>query len=349
MKKQTGAGRAPNIRDVAARAGVSHQTVSRVLNGSDRIRESTRQSVLDAIKATGYRPNSAARALVTRRSGLIGVLSTHQNAHYGPQTMQIAMERTARQAGYQLVLVSTSGERGAVDSAIERLLALDVEALIVLAPRTEVYRALAGVEARVPVLALDSSRREGASNVAVDQFLGSRLATRHLIDLGHKEIVHVGGPQDWIEAEERMQGYLFELGEAELEVTPPILGELSADFGYLAGRDLLRGRRFTGIVAINDQVAIGLLHAFREAGADVPARISVVGFDDIPEAAHIPPGLTTVRQDFVAVGERVVEAALAEIVSGAPSGAILLEPTLEVRGSTAPPTDAGWWASRPLS
>ncbi|MGO3884966.1 MAG: LacI family DNA-binding transcriptional regulator [Mycetocola sp.] len=346
MEKQAGGGRAPNIRDVAAHAGVSYQTVSRVLNGSDSIRESTRQSVLDAIKATGYRPNSAARALVTRRSGLIGVLSTHEHAHFGPQTMQIAMEREAWAAGYQLVLVSTSGEPDAVDSAIERLFSLDVEALIVLAPRTQVYRALDALTSRIPILALDSSRRDGTSNVAVDQFLGARLATRHLIDAGHQEIVHVGGPQDWIEAEERMQGYLRELGDAELEVIPPILGELSADFGYEAGRDLLRGRRFSGIFAINDQVALGLMHAFRDEGVAVPGDISVVGFDGIPEAAHVFPTLTTVRQDFVLVGERVVAAALAEIRTGVPRGTELIAPVLQLGGSTAAPADQGWWTNR---
>jgi DNA-binding LacI/PurR family transcriptional regulator len=142
---------------------------------------------------------------------------------------------------------------------------------------------------------------------------GARLATRHLIDLGHTEIMHISGPQDWIEAEARMQGFLQEITEAELRTRAPILGDWSAHFGYYAGLELLRFRDFTAVFAGNDQMALGFIHACRDVGLDVPGDISVVGFDDIPEAAHYYPPLTTVRQNFAELGRRAVSILLTEL------------------------------------
>jgi len=326
--------RAPNIRDVAALAGVSYQTVSRVLNDSPSIRPATRQRVLDVIEQVGYRPNQAARALSGSRSGVIGIL-TLQNVHFGPQTMINAIEQEARAAGYRLSIASTSREHDDVRASLDLLVAQSVEALVVIAPQRRFFDVLDERDLGVPIVALDSSQRERSSNLSVDQFGGARLATRHLVDLGHKHIVHVAGPQDWIEADERMQGFLFEMGEAELSIEPPILGDLTADFGYLAGRELLRRRDFTAVFAANDLMAVGLLHAFREADVDVPREVSVVGFDDSPTAAHVWPPLTTVRQDFDAVGRRAVELVLAELAGGPRVDRQLVEPVLVVRGSTA--------------
>ncbi|WP_430592389.1 LacI family DNA-binding transcriptional regulator [Humidisolicoccus flavus] len=327
--------RAPNIRDVAALAGVSYQTVSRVLNSSTQIRPATKARVLAAIDQTGFRPNQAARALVTSKSRTIGVLSTHQSAAYGPHTMTNAMEITADQYGYRLSLVTTGPTSRSIANALDRLTHQAVEALIVVAPKARIFDEIERSELDIPIIALDSSRHGRGHNVAVDQFEGARMATRHLIELGHRSIIHVAGPQDWIEAEERMQGYLYELGEHDIAVHPPILGELTADFGFHAGRELLRRRDFSAVFAANDQIALGLLHAFRDAGVSVPNEISVVGFDDIPEAAHYFPPLTTVRQDFVDVGHRAMRFALKALESGVLPEQELLQPTLVVRDSSA--------------
>ncbi|RUR01494.1 LacI family DNA-binding transcriptional regulator [Labedella endophytica] len=345
MPPEAGRGRAPNIRDVAAIAGVSYQTVSRVLNGSEKIRPETKQRVLEAIEESGFRPNQAARALVTSRSRTIGVLSTHQYAHYGPQTMVHAMEVAADLAGYRLALVTTGSTPETIAAALERLVSQAVEALIVVAPKVSVFEAIEDSSLDLPLVTLDSSihnKRPGrAHSFAVDQYEGARMATRHLIELGHRSIIHVAGPQDWIEADERMQGFLFELGEKDLPVRAPILGELSADFGYRAGVELVRRRDFSAVFAANDQMALGLLHAFRDEGLSVPHDVSVVGFDDIPDAAHYLPPLTTVRQDFAAVGRRSVELVIGELDQGRPGSVEFIRPTLMVRESTAPPT-AGW-------
>jgi DNA-binding LacI/PurR family transcriptional regulator len=329
--------RAPNIRDVAALAGVSYQTVSRVLNDSPSIKASTRQRVLDVISEIGYRPNQAARALVTSRTRTIGVLSS-QTAHYGPTTSVNAIEIAAREAGYRLSITSvSSGDYASIKSAIDYLLSQAVEALVVIAPQVRVFDALADLSISVPYVTLESTGRNLGHSLSVDQVAGARMATRHLIELGHTEITHISGPQDWIEADARMQGFLEEVNEAELRTRAPILGDWSAHFGYYAGLELLRFRDFTAVFAGNDQMALGFIHACRESGLDVPGDISVIGFDDIPEAAHFSPPLTTVRQNFAEIGRRAVALLLSELSGGTGQDHKPVAPELIVRASTAPP------------
>ena len=329
--------RAPNIRDVAALAGVSYQTVSRVLNDSPSIKASTRQRVLDVISEIGYRPNQAARALVTSRTRTIGVLSS-QTAHYGPTTSVNAIELAAREAGYRLSITSvSSGDYSSIKSAIDYLLSQAVEALVVIAPQVRVFDALADLSISVPYVTIESTGRNLGHSLSVDQVAGARLATRHLIELGHTEITHISGPQDWIEADARMQGFLHEINEAELRTRAPILGDWSAHFGYYAGLELLRFRDFTAVFAGNDQMALGFMHACRDSGLDVPGDISVVGFDDIPEAAHFSPPLTTVRQNFAEIGRRAVALLLSELNGDTGLDHKQIEPELIVRSSTARP------------
>ncbi|WBU36915.1 LacI family DNA-binding transcriptional regulator [Homoserinibacter sp. YIM 151385] len=328
--------RAPNIRDVAARAGVSYQTVSRVLNDSPSIREATRDRVLAAIAELGYRPNQAARALVTSRSRTIGILSA-MTTHYGPQTAINAIELAAREAGYRLTITnSQTSDYASIKASLDYLLSQSIEALVVIAPQVRVYEAIHELSISVPFVAIESTGRDIGRSLSVDQVAGARLATRHLIDLGHTDILHIAGPQDWIEAEARMQGYLRELGDAELRTRAPILGDWSASFGYYAGLELLRVRDFTAIFAGNDQMALGLLHAARDSGVDVPGELSVVGFDDIPESAHFLPPLTTVRQNFAEMGRRAVGILLEELRGSLDADHAMIAPELVVRESTGP-------------
>jgi DNA-binding LacI/PurR family transcriptional regulator len=332
-----GKARAPNIRDVAALAGVSYQTVSRVLNDSPSIKDSTRQRVLEVIEQVGYRPNQAARALVTSRTRTIGVLSS-QTAHYGPTTSINAIEVAAREAGYRLSIThTTSSAYSSIKAAIDYLLSQSVEALVVIAPQVRIFDALKDLSITVPFVTLASSGLNLGHGVSVDQVEGARAATRHLIDLGHTEIIHISGPRDWIEADERMRGFLNEINDADLRTRAPVLGDWSAHFGYYAGLELLRMRDFTAVFAGNDQMALGFTHACRDVGLDVPGDVSVVGFDDIPEAAHFSPPLTTVRQDFAEIGRRAVAALLADLGGGARKSEDLIAPQLVVRASTARP------------
>jgi DNA-binding LacI/PurR family transcriptional regulator len=328
--------RAPNIRDVARLAGVSYQTVSRVLNDSPSIRESTRQRVAAVIEQIGYRPNQAARALVTSRSRTIGVLSS-QTSHYGPSTSITAIEHAAREAGYRLSITNLSTpDHRSIKAGLDYLLSQSVEALIVIAPQVRVFDVINELSITVPFVTLQSTALDRSRSLSVDQVAGARKATNHLIELGHTELMHISGPQDWIEAEARMQGFLEAINTADLRTRAPILGDWTAHFGYYAGLELLRFRDFTAVFAGNDQMALGFSHACREMGLSIPGDISIVGFDDIPDAAHFYPPLTTIRQNFEDVGRRAISHLLGELRGDVGLNYEQIVPELIVRQSTGP-------------
>ena len=324
-------GRPPSIRDVARVAGVSHQTVSRVLNDHPSIRDTTRQRVLDVMAELRYQPNRAARALASSRSRTIGILSA-MSTDYGPASIMTSVESAARASGYWVSIANIDpAVEGSIPDALAQLRAQAVEGIVVVAPQVRVFEALSQLPLDIPYVTLQSTSDNGHT-LFFDQYAGARLATRHLLELGHRSIYHLSGPQDWIEADARMQGFLDEMNAWDAPTTAPILGDWSADFGYFAGRELARVRDFTAIFASNDQMALGLLHAFRDAGIDVPGDVSVIGFDDIPEAAHFWPPLTTIRQDFPELGRRAVAFLLGELDT---EGSHAIAPQLLVRSSTA--------------
>ncbi|MBG6237180.1 DNA-binding LacI/PurR family transcriptional regulator [Mycetocola sp. CAN_C7] len=331
-------GKAPNIRDVARLAGVSHQTVSRVLNDHPSIRESTKQRVLDVMNELQYRPNRAARALVTSRSRTLGVLAS-QRSQYGPSSIIQSIESAAQDAGYLVSTANiTSTDEASIITALDHLNTQGIEGLVIIAPQVRVFRAISNLDLRVPFITMNTSEGNDDHVIAVDQVAGARLATRHLIERGHRNIYHLAGPQDWIEAEARMRGFLEEMNAQDVPTTAPILGDWSAEFGYYAGRELMRVRDFTAIFSSNDQMALGLMHAIRDAGQDVPHDVSIVGFDDIPEAAHFWPPLTTVRQDFPELGRRCVAQLLGTMGDSAAEYTHRIQPELIVRASTGPPS-----------
>jgi DNA-binding LacI/PurR family transcriptional regulator len=327
--------RAPSIRDVARVAEVSYQTVSRVLNDHPSVREATKERVLAAMSQLQFRPSRAARTLVTRRSGMIGVLAAAGGSHYGPVSSISAIEDASREAGYTVTIANVDpSEAASIGDALDHLLAQNVEGIVVVAPQARVLQAITALPMRVPFVTLQSPDPD-AHAFSVDQLAGARAATRHLLDLGHTRIFHLAGPQDWIEAEARMRGFLEELSDSGVPTTAPIMGDWTADFGYRAGVELLNGPRdFTAVFSSNDQMALGLLHAFREAGLDVPGDVSVVGFDDIPEAAHFWPPLTTVRQDFRELGRRGIDLLLRELGDETVREPGTITPQLVVREST---------------
>lgn len=327
-------GRRPSIRDVARLADVSHQTVSRVLNNHPSIRPETRSRVLEVMAQLQYRPNRAARALVTSRSQTIGILAA-SSTQYGPASSIAAIEAAARTRGYWVSTANIEArDPESIAQGIAHLMAQSIEGLVVIAPQVRVIRAIAAQHLDVPYVTLQSTELDPGHALSVDQIAGARLATRHLIELGHRHIYHLAGPQDWIEAEARMRGFLEEMSAQDVPTTAPILGDWTADFGYHAGRELLSVRDFTTIFSSNDQMALGLLHAVREEGLDVPRDISIVGFDDIPEAAHFSPPLTTVRQDFPELGRRCVDLLLGPADPGGEPLSSAIEPELIVRAST---------------
>jgi DNA-binding LacI/PurR family transcriptional regulator len=325
------------MADVAKIAGVSHQTVSRVLNQHPSVRPATRERVLAAIQAVDYRRNSAARALVTRRSHTIGVVS-FDTTLYGPASTLYGVEQAARQAGYVVSVASLKTiNRSTVHEALDRLAEQSVDGIVVIAPQRDAAEAVAALPQDLPVVAVEGDSGPGFPVACVDQAAGARLATRHLLDRGAPTVWHVAGPVDWLEAAGRLRGWRSELEAAGRPAPPPLRGDWSPRSGYVAGQELARRGGLRAVFVGNDQMALGLLRAFHEAGVRVPEDVLVAGFDDVPEAAYFTPPLTTVRQDFTAVGRRSIELLLRQISDGPGSGdqRAVVAPELVLRQSTA--------------
>jgi DNA-binding LacI/PurR family transcriptional regulator len=325
------------MSDVAALAGVSHQTVSRVLNGSSQVRAATRERVRSAMRELDYHPNLSARALVTGRSRTVGVV-TFDTTLYGPASTLVGVERAAHAAGYFVSIVSLESlDRSAVVEAIERLRGVTAAGIMVIAPQLAT-RALWDLPDDVPVVALEAGPEDGVAVVAVDQYEGARQATQHLLDLGHRTIGHIAGPADWLEAQQRIDGWRDALAAAGAHGPPLLRGDWSPRSGYELGRQLLETTELTAVFVGNDQMALGLLRTLHEQGREVPGDVSVVGFDDIPEAEFFTPPLTTVRQDFNEMGRRSLHLLLEEIAAGERSPKRVTVPAeLVRRSSTAPP------------
>jgi len=323
----------PVMADVARLAGVSHQTVSRVINGSPSIRPATKARVEQAISELGYRPNTAARALVTRRSGVIGIVGTN-SALYGPSSIQRSVEEAARAAGYFSSMVPLAEVTpAALRDALDHLGRQSVEAIVMIAAQEEALSVAHSADAGLPFIVVEGDLTGRGLSVGVDQIDGARQATQHLIDLGHRVIDHLAGPQTYTEAKGRRTGYEEALREAGLSPGEVLEGDWTPARGYELGCLLAKRTDTTAVFVGNDQMAIGLLHAFAQNGIRVPDDVSIVGFDDIPEAAYLNPALTTVRQDFKAVGQRAIEMVIATL-DGAPIDMPLLAPELIVRNST---------------
>jgi DNA-binding LacI/PurR family transcriptional regulator len=323
------------MSDVGRLAGVSHQTVSRVINGSQHVRPETRERVLAAMRELGYRPNSVARALVTGRSNTLGVVS-FDTTLYGPASTLFGIERAAHEAGYFIIVASLKAlDRSSVADAVERLRRHGVDGILVIAPQHEAADALLHAPADVPLVAVEAGPDEVVPVVAVDQVAGAVSATQHLLDLGHKTVWHIAGPSNFLESRQRVKGWRATLEAAGVELPSPLAGDWSARAGYDLGRRLSTDPTVTAIFVANDQMALGVLRAMHEAGRQIPGQVSVVGFDDIPESPYFTPPLTTVRQDFGELGSRSLRLLLRTIEAGrrVPSGS-LVQPELIVRAST---------------
>jgi DNA-binding LacI/PurR family transcriptional regulator len=329
------------MADVGRLAGVSHQTVSRVINGSPHVRPETRERVLEAMVALGYRPNSLARALVTGRSNMLGVVS-FDTTLYGPASTLFGIERAAHDAGYFMIVASLrSLDRASVTEAVERLRDQGVDGILVIAPQDDAVDALLHVPAGVPLVAVEAGPADQVPVVEIDQFAGAASATRHLLELGHRTVWHIAGPPDFLEARQRVHGWQSALEQAGAERPDPLEGDWSAHSGYELGHRLSREHGVTAIFVANDQMALGVLRAMHERRRAIPHEVSVVGFDDIPESPYFTPPLTTIRQDFGEMGRRSLAILLRTIERGerAPSPD-RIAPELVVRASTAPPAGA---------
>jgi DNA-binding LacI/PurR family transcriptional regulator len=328
------------MADVAKLAGVSHQTVSRVINDSSHVRPETRRRVLAAMRQLDYRPNPAARALVTGRSRTLGVVS-FDTTLYGPASTLFAIEQAAHAAGYFITIVSLLAlDRVSVLNAIERLRVQGVDGILVISPQEGAAEALVNLPADVPLVAVEAGPKQSVPVVAVDQFGGAASATRLLLDLGHRTVWHVAGPRDWLEAQQRVDGWRSALAAAGAEAPPVMTGDWSPRSGYQLGQRLAEETGVSAVFVANDQMALGVLRALHERGRQIPGAVSVVGFDDIPEAQYFTPPLTTVRQDFAEIGRRSLALMLqmmdADGDGKGPRSPAMVVPELIQRASTAP-------------
>jgi DNA-binding LacI/PurR family transcriptional regulator len=287
------------LYEVAKVAGVSHQTVSRVVNASPLVAERTRARVLKAIARMNYRPNSVARNLAARRSALIGVI-TFAVESYGPSHLIISISEAARKLGYHVVVASAEYP---VLEEIRRcgteLRGHGVDGVIVIMPTVLRLRALEDVFGDAPVVVMGARRQHRYTAVEIDHELGSRQATEYLITQGHREIACISGPLDWDCSSLRRLGWRRALGAQNFPLGPEVECDWSAEGGYAATQQLLdSAARFTAVVAGNDQIALGAMEALWENGIEIPSEVSVIGFDNMPESKFFRPPLTTVNHDF---------------------------------------------------
>ena len=322
--------------DVARLAGVSQQTVSRVVNASDYVGGETRERVRAAMRELNYRPNPAAQALVTGRSKTLGVISL-ESAAYGPASLQLGVERAAHAHGYYVTVARLAGfDLGCLLAALDQLQRQGVDGILVNAGHEEVTRELTHLPLDVPLIAIEDLPGAGSPTVYVDQHAGADAAVRLLLDLGHDTVAHLAGPHEWASAGRRLEGWREALGDRD---APEVLhGDWTAGSGFELGRRLARDPSVTAVFVANDEMALGVMRAMLEAGRSVPGDVSIVGFDDVPYARYLTPPLTTVRQDLDETGRRAV-AQLLHAIEGVEDIIVraALAPELIVRESTAPP------------
>lgn len=327
----------PSMADVATMAGVSSQTVSRVANNRENVDSATREKVLSAMQALGYRPNTAARALVTGRFGALGVVSFDVSAHGNARTLG-AIADAAREADFSVNFMGVRAQtEAAVRHAFQHLMLQSVDGIVLVESQMLDTPSLR-LPPSMPVVVADGDTGHEYPHVDFDQAHGSRSVVSHLLGLGHRTVWHLAGPPDSFAARRRAEAWRRTLTDAGAVVPPAVYGDWSASSGYRAGLDIARRPEVTAVFAANDQMALGLMRALHEAGRSVPGDISVAGFDDIAEAAYLHPPLTTVHQDFEVVGKHCV-ALLLDRIEGRADGPRrrAVEPVLVVRSSTAPP------------
>lgn len=299
--------------DVADHCGVSHQTVSRVVNNTGSVSNKTREKVLAAIEELGYQPNLAAKALATGKTNTIGVLS-YDSTLYGPTAMLHSIQVAARDAGYQVVLNSVENlSNSAITEGIAALSKVNVDGVIVIAPRSAVADSAVQVETRVPIMFTETQDREPFGMVDVDQVGLGSMATEYLLELGHTKIAHIAGNEDWLAAKRRRSGFATTMAKNSLTPGGIAQGDWTPKSGYEGAKALISEGKFTAIFVANDAMAIGALKALNEAGLRVPQDVSLISVDDSAEAEYVQPALTSVRQQVDLVGKALLERLLTQI------------------------------------
>ncbi|GAA4784231.1 LacI family DNA-binding transcriptional regulator [Microbacterium gilvum] len=301
MVEKAARARRVSMVDVAREAGVSQKTVSRVVNDEPYVAVDVRERVLAVIERLGFRPNAAARALVTRRSHRIGVVAMGGTTLHGPTSVLAGVEAAARRAGYTLSVIRTEpGGRDEIQAAVDALAGQGVEAVVISEP-VDVGGAPIDIPEGVEVLTFGMGNATSHPRelvVGADESGCARDATDHLLAQGHAVVDHIAGPSDWLSSRSRTAGWRRALVDGGVAPPEPVAGDWTPAGGFSAMSALIDRGGCTAVFVANDQMAIGAMSAIQRAGLRVPEDVAVVGFDDIDVAAYLAVPLTTVRQDF---------------------------------------------------
>ena len=331
----------PSMSDVAQLAGVSTQTVSRVINGEPYVKEDKRESVLEAMHRLHYVPNSAARAMKTGSFKNIGVV--YHTLH--PVGNRLALEGIVEAASAQsyrtsLIHWSSLVSQSNLDESqtVMRLGEMSIDAAIVIVSSSSESGSATTRMGRLPVptVVLGTVVEGDVSSVGIDQATGTEAAVQHLLDLGHATVHHIAGPAPSIHSQSRHHAWRGTLERNSRAVPKVARGDWSPTSGYLAARELLAGETPTAIFVANDQMALGAYRAILESGLRIPQDISIIGCDDIDEACQFPTPLTTINQHWDRAGHETLRVALDMLRTGSPS-TVSIPTELVIRKSTAPP------------
>lgn len=297
------------LNDVAALAGVSYQTVSRVINNSSAVAEKTRLNVFSAMETLNYIPNQVAQKLAGKQIYTLGFATTDLALH-APSKIASAIKKQANELGYSVVISMTQElESAAVKKAVNELLAQRVDGIIINIPLNN-QQAIEINElcCNTPVIFLDIDPVTPLRSIMTNSFDGGAQGARYLVELGHKSIALIQGPEFSISSQLRLQGWMKVLTAEDIQPFSLLQGDWSAASGYQLGCQLVAyPKKPSAILVANDQMALGVLRALHESGIDVPNQISVIGYDDTDDSAYFYPPLTTIRQDFDLLGRKAAE------------------------------------------
>jgi DNA-binding LacI/PurR family transcriptional regulator len=325
------------LHDVANLAGVSHTTVSRVLNNQQYVSEKTRANVEKAMRELHYRPNLYARSLVTRSSATIGVLIISDSNLAGSLKILTEISVEATKANF-LTSITSFDKNADVDprEAMLRLFDQGLAGIVVISARKEGLDDLVKMANGIPLVFCKAGPDRFDYHIKLENETAAYRATQQLLSLGHTKIAHFSGPKGLIDSDDRRRGFEKAMKEAGLKAEMVFEGDWSADSGYKLGKDLLSSaNNFTAVFAGNDKIALGLIHALNQKNLEVPRDVSIIGFDDLEESKHFRPALTTVRQDFTQFGSRAIAMLQAQITGVEKPKFEPLNPELVIRNSCA--------------
>jgi DNA-binding LacI/PurR family transcriptional regulator len=342
--QQDSGGKPAVIADVARLAGVSVPTVSRVLTGADHVRPSTRERILAAIEELDYHPSATARALVSKRSNVIGVI-TGDTSRFGSAETIRGIEVAARAAGYVVTLTFVeTDDADEIDRAVRLVVAQRVAGIAVLKFDDPGVAAVNAIPSSIPVVAISGAHESTRQQALLDETGAAKDLVEYLLGLGHRTVHHIAIPGPRHDSRRlfgRSAGWKLALTSANLPVPEP----LQATWDPNSGRELggLLGARpeVTAIFCGNDEIAIGAIRGVVDVGRKVPEDVTVVGFDDHPFASLWSPSITTVRQDFMDLGRRACRQLLGTIEGTKVPRVTSVRPKIVVRESSSPPSPAG--------